>query len=87
MCIVINLIDEIKTIIMWSNLHDAGKLKKKTWSEAHTNTQDVFSGGSYCSIPKKKRKKVDTMILEFLFSYRSKKKRKQYTDCLMISIK
>jgi hypothetical protein len=47
----------------------------------------VFSGGSYSSIPKKKRKKVDTKTLEFLFSYRCKKKRKQYTDCIMISIK
>jgi hypothetical protein len=43
----------LKTIIMWSDFNDSGRVRKRPWSEAHTNMQGMFCSGSYCSIPKK----------------------------------
>jgi hypothetical protein len=46
----------------------------------------VFYGGPQDDILKKIRKKEDTKMFEFLLSYRSKKKRKQVSDSIIISI-
>jgi hypothetical protein len=71
---------------MWSEFRDARERRKKTWSETHIDTSRVFYEGSCNDILKKIRKKEDRKIFEFLLSYRSRKRKKQVSEAIIIRI-
>jgi hypothetical protein len=66
---------------MWSDFHDAGKPRKRPWSEAPTNTIRVFSGG--CSSVLQREVLVQNVKKKFWNLWRKYKKRRRKNKFLL----